>query len=178
MLGGNIMSKRKKKESPSAWSIDMLEEFRDHLVNSLLPYIRFVIKERVNRIYLTNTLHKYHSYFIGELAGFEDVYCGLSSLDNLIEEYRDYMGYIEILNGNSERDEPVPMVRGFIKKDITFFESVSKMAIESRLLNPNNLMNLIIGVNPSGLKNIPAENILNIKLPITTIEIAQLLSFV
>jgi len=172
------MSKKKKKERQSTWSIDMLEEFRDYLVKSILPSILFVIKEKVNRIYLTNTKHTYHSYFLGELAGFEDVYCGIASLDSLIEEYQGYIGYIEILNGNSERGEPVPMVRVVINKDITFFESLSKMAIESRLLNPNNLMELIIGVDPSGLKGIPAENILNIKLPIKYIEIAQLISFV
>ena len=172
------MSKKKKKEHQSTWSIDMLEEFRNHLVNRLIPWICFVLKERVNWIYLTNTSKKYHTYLLCELVGFEDVYSGLSPLESSTEEYRDYLGYIEILNGNSEENEPVPMIRGYIKQDIAFFESLSKMAIESRLLNPNNLLALTIQVDPSGLKSIPAENILNMKLPIINIEISQRLSFV
>jgi len=172
------MSKKKKKERQSTWSIDMLEEFRDYLINRLIPWICFVLKEKVNWIYLTNTSEKRRIYFLGELSGFEGVYFGLSSLESSIEEYQDYMGYIEILNGNSEDGEPVPMIRGFIKQDNAFFESLSKIAIESRLLNPNNLMALIIQVDPSGLKGVPVENIINMKLPIKNVEISQRVSFV
>jgi hypothetical protein len=181
MSGGNTMQK-KKKGRQTIWSIEMLEEFRDHLINSILPYICFVLKERVNRIDLTNTSKKHRIYFLCELLGFEDVYAGLNPLDSVTEEYRDHLGYIEILNGNSEELEPMQIVRGFIKQDIAFFESLSKMAIESRLLNPkNSMMALTIHFDPSAireLRNIPAENLLNMKLPIKTIEISQRLSFI
>lgn len=171
---------KKKRERQTTWSIDMLEEFRDHLVNSVFPYICFVLKERVASISLKNMLEKRHTYFLGELAGFEGVYFGINPLASSTEEYRDYLGYIEILNGNLEKDEPAPGIRGFIREDTTFFESLSKMAIESRLLNPNELMGLTIHFDPSvirDLRNTPAENLLNMKLPIKTIEIEQRLSF-
>jgi hypothetical protein len=88
------------------------------------------------------------------------------------------MVYIEILNGNLEGGEYVPLIRGFIKKDIAFFESVSKMAIESRILNQKRLIALNISVDASNLKDIPAESMLNIKLPIRSVSIFRRDSFV
>ncbi len=171
---------KKKNQRQETWSTDMLKEFINLLLYMPGPEINFVIKERVNWITLTNISAEYHSSFRGGLLGFKDVYCGLSSLDSLPEEYQDYMGYIEILNGMSEDGEPVPLIRGFIKKDITFFESVSKMVIESRILNSNELMVLGIRVNVSEFKKDapPAENILNMKLPIESIQIFKRISFV
>jgi len=154
----------------------MLEEFKDFLVNAMLPKISFILKGRVTHISLKNTSEKHYTHFLGELAGFEDVYFGISPLVDSPEEYRAYMGYIEIMNGNSEDLEPVPSIRGFIKKDIAFFESLSKMAIESK-----NSMVLTIDFDPSAIRNLrntPTENILNMKLPIKTIEISQRVSFV
>jgi len=172
------MLKKKKRGRQETWSIDMLKEFRDHLVYLPVPEFCFLIKERVNWITVTNISEEHNSYFLCRLLGYEDVYCGLSSLDSLPEEYQDYVGYIEILNGRSEDGEPVPLIRGFIKKGITFFESVSKMVIESRILNSNKLVALKIRVDGSGLKeDTRPENILNMKLPIKSIEISRRVSF-
>ncbi len=171
---------KKRKEQQTIWSTNMLEEFKSYLINSVVPYICFVLKERVNRIDLTNTSKRHSIYFLCELVDYEDVFAGLIPLDSLTEEYRDHLGYVEILNGNSEELKPMPIVRGFSKQDIAFFESLSKMAIESRLLNPKSMTALIIHLDPSAireLRSIPAENLLNIKLPIKTIEIEQRLSF-
>ena len=173
MLGGNTMSKKKKKERQSTWSIHMLKEFRDHLLYSVSGDFKFVIKEKSTWVSLTNMSEKHCISFLGELIGFEDVYFGLNALESSTEEYRDYMGYIEILNGNLEGGESVPLIRGFIKKDIAFFESVSKMAIESRILNQKRLIALNISVDASNLKDIPAESMLNIKLPIRSVSIFQ-----
>ena len=92
---------------------------------------------------------------------------------------------VEILNGISSRDqEHVPMIRGFIKKGFSFFESLNKMLIESRRFS--NVMGLDIVVDFSRIENVPAEEIfnmisaegiLNIKLPIKEIEFRQRLSF-
>jgi hypothetical protein len=177
MLGGDTMSKKKKKERRSAWSIDMLEKFRDLLVKRLdYPLICFNIKGRVIVTSLTNMSLKYRIHFLGESKEFEDVSFGLNPLDSSTEEYRDYLGYIDILNGESE-----PLMRGFIKKNMAFFESVSKMAIESKILNSKKLITVSIEIDVSGLsdlKDIPVENILNMKLPIKSISVAQQDSFV
>lgn len=172
------MFKTNKKERQSTWSIHMLKEFREHLLYSISGDFGFVIKEKSTWVSLTNMSEDHRISFLGELIGFEDVYVGLNALESSTEEYRDYMGYIEILNGNLGGDESVPLIRVFIKKDIAFFESVSKMAIESRILNPKRLIALDIQVDASNLKDIPAESMLNIKLPIESESIFQRDSFV
>jgi hypothetical protein len=178
IFGGNTMFKTNKKERQSTWSIHMLKEFREHLLYSISGDFGFVIKEKSTWVSLTNMSEEHRISFLGELIGFEDVYVGLNALESSTEEYRDYMGYIEILNGNLGGDESVPLIRVFIKKDIAFFESVSKMAIESRILNPKRLIALDIQVDASNLKDIPAESMLNIKLPIESESIFQRDSFV
>jgi hypothetical protein len=45
MSGADIMSKKKKKEPQTTWSIDMLEAFRNGLVYRTVPWICFIIKE-------------------------------------------------------------------------------------------------------------------------------------
>jgi len=176
------MSEKKKYQPQETWSIDMLQHFKDSLVNSLLPEIYLVLKRVERHMYLTNTSKNYHSGCLCELVGFEfkNVGFGLNPLDSSAEEYRDYLGYIEILDGYAE-GEPAPIMRGFIKQDVTFFESLCKMAIECRLLNPKSLVALTINLDPSAirdLKNTPTEKILNMKLPIRSIEISHELSFV
>jgi len=170
--------KTNKKERQSTWSIHMLKEFRDGLLYSSIGDLGVVIKEKSTWVSLTNMSEEHGISFLGELIGFKDVYIGLNSLESSTEEYRDYMGYIEILNGFLGCDEPVPLIRGFIKKDFDFFESVSKMAIEFRILNPKGLITLYIQVDASNLKDIPAESMLNIKLPIKSLSISERVYFV
>ncbi|MGD0340040.1 MAG: hypothetical protein ABSB78_14770 [Bacteroidota bacterium] len=173
------MSKKKKKERQSIWSNNMLKEFRNLLLYMPVPEINFVIKERSTWVSLTNMSEKHSISFLGESIGFEDVYIGLNALESSTEEYRDYMGYIEILNGVlPEEQGDVPLIRVIIKKDIAFFESLSKMAIESRILNQKRLIALNIQIDASNLKDIPAESMLNIKLPIRSVSIFQRDSFV
>ena len=172
------MLKTDKKERQSTWSTDMLKEFRDELLYSAFGDVSFVIKEKLASISFTNTSEEHRISFLGGLIGFEDVYIGLNALESSTEEYRDYMGYIEILNGTLGIGEPVPLIRGFIKKDIAFFESVSKMAIESRILNPKMLITLDINVDATNLEDIPVESMLNIKLRIKSVSIYQRDSFV
>lgn len=171
------MLKEKKKEGQTTWSIDMLKDFKEFLVYSRSPELHFIIREGNYWITYTNMSEERYSSFVGELFGFEDVYCDLSSSGNLGEEYREYMGYIEISNGKSNEGVDVPMMKGFIKKDISFFESISKLAIESRMLDSDKLITLGIRVDVSGLKeNTPTENILNMKLPIKSIQISNRIS--
>lgn len=95
------------------------------------------------------------------------------------------MGYIEILNGisiSSSNREHVPMIRGFIKKGFSFFESVNKLLIESKLFNKR--MALSITVDLSGIAKIPTEDLFDmicakrtIKLPIESVDVFQRVSF-
>jgi hypothetical protein len=171
------MLKEKKKGRQTTWSIDMLKDFKEFLVYSRSPELHFIIDEGDYWITYTNMSEERYTSFVGELFGFEDVYCVLSSSETLAEEYRDHMGYIEISNGKSNEGVDAPMIKGFIKKDTSFFESVSRLAIESRMLNSNRLITLGIRVDLSELKkNTPAENILNMKLPIKSIQVCNRIS--
>ncbi|MDP3296693.1 MAG: hypothetical protein Q8N09_03735 [Thermodesulfovibrionia bacterium] len=181
---------KNKKQHQSTWSLSMLEELKNYLSYGLIPgEISFFIKERETSISINvTTLEEIITYrgFI-PYRPLEDVYFALSSweCEDLTEDYRNYMGYIEILNGiSSPNQEHVPMIRGFIKKDFSFFESVNKMLIESRQFK--NRMGLDIIVDFSRIDNVPtqeifnmisAERILNIKLPIKEIEFRQRIPF-
>lgn len=172
---------KNKKQHQSTWSLSMLEELKNYLSYGLIPgEISFFIKERESSISLNVTTAEEHISYRGFIPykPLEDIFFALSSWEreDLTEEYQNYMGYIEILNGISSRDqEHVPMIRGFIKKGFSFFESLNKMLIESRRFS--NVMGLDIVVDFSRIKNVPAEGILNIKLPIKEIEFRQRLSF-
>lgn len=181
---------KNKKQHQSTWSLSMFKELKNYLSNSLIPgEMSFFIKERETSISINvTTLEEIISYrgFI-PYKPLEDVYFALSSWEreDLTEEYQNYMGYIEILNGISSQDqEHVPMIRGFIKKGFSFFESLNKMLIESRRFS--NVMGLDIVVDFSRIDNVPTEDIfnmissegiLNIKLPIKEIEFRQRISF-
>ncbi|MDO8283284.1 MAG: hypothetical protein Q7U10_11805 [Thermodesulfovibrionia bacterium] len=183
---------KNKKQHQSTWSLSMIEELKKYLSYGLQPgEILFLIKERETSISFNVTTIEEHTIYRGGIPykDLEDIYVGLSTWENedLKEEYQNYLGYIEILNGVSflkQEEKNVPMIRGFIKKDFSFFESINKMLIESRLFNKQLALSVIIDF--SGIDNIPsdeiynticAERILNIKLPIKEIEITQRVSF-
>jgi hypothetical protein len=104
---------------------------------------------------------------------------GLSTADGTLEEYQNSIGYIEILNGNIEPEfTSVPMIRGFIIKDIGFFETVNKILIESKTLHANKSLTLQVLVDSSPLKDVPSEKLLNMKLSIKRVSLFQRVSFV
>ncbi len=57
------------------------------------------------------------------------------------------------------------------------YKSVSKMAIESKMLNPRGLIVLDVTVDALSLEKIPAESMLNLKLPIKSVSISEQVSF-
>lgn len=184
-----MFNKDKNKEQyQSTWSLSMLEELTNHFRYSLRPEeILFLIKGRETSISFDVTSIEEVISYRGGIAykDLEDVYFALSSWEreDLTEEYQNYMGYIEILNGiSSQKQEHVPMIRGFIKKGFSFFESVNKLLIESKLFN--NRMALSISVDFSCISNIPTVDIFNmicaertIKLPIKRVDVFQGVSF-
>jgi hypothetical protein len=178
---------KSKKQYQSTWSLSMLEALKN-FSDLPIPEIFFNVKERETSISFDVTTVEESICYLGGVAnqGLEDVYFGLSSWwerEDLTEEYQNYMGYIEILNGTSSlMGEHVPMIRGFIKNEFSFFESVNKLLIESKLFNKR--ITLIITVDMYGIFNIPTEDIFNmicdkktIKLPIKRVDVSQRISF-
>ncbi|MFZ3136191.1 MAG: hypothetical protein WA126_02230 [Thermodesulfovibrionales bacterium] len=179
---------KNKKQRQSTWSLSMIEELKKYLLYDVIPgQISFFIKERETLISLNVTTAEENISYLGFIPykPLEDIYFALSTWEreDLTEEYQNYMGYIEILNGRVLRSgEHVPMIRGFIKKGFSFFESLNKMLIESRRFS--NVMGLDIVVDFSRIDNIPAEEIFNmicdkktIKLPIKRVDVFQRMSF-
>lgn len=179
---------KSKKQRQSTWSLSMIEELKNYLFYDVIPgQISFFIKERETLISLNVTTAEENISYRGFIPykPLEDIYFAISTWENedLTEEYQNYMGYIEILNGRDLRiEEDVPMIRGFIKKGFSFFEYLNKMLIESRRFS--NVMGLYIVVDFSRIRNIPAEKIFNmicdketIKLPIKSVDVIQRMSF-
>ncbi len=182
------MFNKNKEQYQSTWSLSMLEELINYFRHPLQPgEISFLIKERETSISFDVTTIKELISYSGGIAykDLENVYFALSSWEHqdLTEGYLNFMGYIEILNGiSSQKRENVPMIRGFIKKGFSFFESVNKLLIESKLFNKR--MALSITVDLSGIAKIPTEDLFDmisaertIKLPIERVDVFQRVSF-
>ena len=177
-----------KKQHQNSWSLKMLELFRNSLEYSIPPRnIMFIIKDKVTNISLDiNTMEENITYggsICADYKELEDVYFALNSvysLKDLKEEYQNYIGYIEILNSSLDF-RVVPMIRGFIKYDLSFFKSINEMLIESRMINKLLALNVVIDlsrpIDPTEkiFEMICAEKIFS--LPIERVDIYQKISF-
>jgi hypothetical protein len=172
----------KKKPYQSTWSPNMVKQFRERFVEPILPgKIFFVLNEKVTTIsFDVNMLSKDSSYLgtitmVDEVL--DDVCFGLSFVDDLSDEHKNYIGYIEILNG-SLGSQSVPMIRGFMRKDSIFLESINSLLIESKIFNLKELFTIQTNVNISSLKDISDDQILNKTLPIKSVEIYHRVSII
>jgi hypothetical protein len=180
-IQGGIMRKFFKKET---WSVDMLKELYDHLCNQILPKIPFgVIEKRISTSFNSDTQREDHISYIGfiPILGLDDIYFGISSVD-LIEVHENYIGFIEILNGIFDISDinrsQVPMIRGFIKNNIGFFEYINNIIVESMICNSRLFLTLSISLGDIlSLRNKPADELLNKRLPIESIHVEKTISF-
>ena len=171
------MSPKDKKQLPNEWSPEMLKKFHKH-INSPLP-MSFTILEKNKS---TSFLGKHNQTSLGSsrishvsyrgiipVSEFENISIILNPVASLdIEKYKNYIGYIEIVNSPTE-DSPVPEIRGFIKEDLGIFESFNEMLIESKIFNSKMSPVFIYLEQSYCLKDNSPEELLKKKIPIREI---------
>jgi hypothetical protein len=199
------MIKKNKSQNRSVWSGEMIKEFLDIIVPGSLTPILFHVQEKKTQITFESNKSKYiiESSYIGVLVrnGLDDVYFSLNSYNEGLEDayfssamyvegeqdYQNYMGYFELLNGIIyDEGRKVPMIRGFIKHDVGFFETVDSLIRDSIIFNqktpilleiyPAKSHGSIISYFKTG--EINTDDIFYKKIFIESIEVSQKLSVV
>jgi hypothetical protein len=171
------MSPKDKKQLPIEWSPEMLKKFHKH-INSPLP-MSFTILEKNKS---TSFLGKHNQTSLGSgrishvsyrgiipVSEFENISVFFNPIESLVEEYKNYIGYIEIVNSFTEDKIPVLEIRGFIKEDSGIFESFNEMLIESKMFNSKMFPVFIYLEQSYCLKDNSPEELLKKKIPIREI---------
>ena len=177
------MSPNDHKRLPTTWPPEMLKEFHK-LLNSILPMNFIMLEKHKSTTFLEK--HKSTSFRSSRIShvsyrgvipvsGLENISVVLNPVESLIEKYKNYIGYIEIVNSLTD-DIPVPGIRGFIKEDLGIFESFNEMLIESKIFNSKMFPVYIYLEQSYCLKDKSPEELLNKKIPIREISTFQKVS--
>jgi hypothetical protein len=178
------MSPNDKKPFSGEWSPEMLKMFHK-FINSLLP-ISFTILEKYKS---TSFLDKHNPISFGSsrishvsyrgvipVSGFENISVIFNPVGNLVEEYKNFIGYIEIANSFTEDKIPIQEIRGFIKEDSGICETFNEMLIESKIFNSKISPVYIYLEQSYCLKDNSPEDLLKKKIPIRQISTFQKIS--
>lgn len=178
------MSENDKKQLPGEWSPEMLKNYQRH-IKSLLP-MSFTILEKHKS---TSFLDKHNPTSFGSsrishvsyrgiipVSGFENISVLFNPVESLVGEYKNYIGYIEIVNSFTEDKIPVMEVRVFIKEDSGIFESFNEMLMESKIFHSKMFPIYIYLEQSYCLKDSSPEELLKKKIPIREISIFQKIS--
>ena len=170
------MSKNDNKQLPGDSSPEILKNFQKH-IKSLLP-MSFTVLEKHKS---TSFLDKHNPTSFGSsrishvsyrgiipVSGFENISVLFNPLDRSAEEYKNYIGYIEIVNSPT-KDSPVPEIRGFIKEALGICESFNEILIESKIFNSKISPVYIYLEQSYCLKDNSPEELLKKKIPIREI---------
>lgn len=168
---------KKKASVPTTWSEVMLKEFLDHIYaeGMVFDIIPLLITEKSTSIYFYSDEPTSKSMWLGgflSIKGLEDVRFGLNPWEEETENSQKLLGYIELINGSTERGL-VPLIRGFIKPSIELFETVDVLIRDARIFKSNDPIILNIHVDNKDLASINTADLLNKKIGITGIEIEQ-----
>lgn len=178
------MSANDPQKLPTAWSPEMLSQFHK-FINSLLP-VSFTIEEKqksttflgrrnLTTTRLPRTSHVSYRGFIHD-TGFENISVILTPSRSLAEEYKNYIGYIEIANSSPEETIPAAEIRMSIREDSGIGEILNDMLMESRIFN-SKMSPVYIYLEPSYcLKDKPPEMLLKNKIPIREMSTFQKIS--
>jgi hypothetical protein len=172
-----ISEKAEEQRQEGRWTLRKLTELHDLLLYQF--NIPFAITTKETSASFGSDASEWFSYggFIPH-EGLDDVYFAITSSDSVEDEYRGYLGYIEVLNGSIDkhwqvddfREKNVPMIRGFIRKGSFFFETVNKMLTESKIFNSKISATLDID-DLQHFQSLQAEELLGQKLLIKSISI-------
>jgi len=179
------MPANEPQKLPKTWTTEMLNAFHK-LINSPLP-VSFTVSEK-NK--LTTFFGKQNPSSHARVAcnvsykgnisvpEFENVGVVFNPAKNLTDEYKNFIGYIEIVNGLKEDTIPVPEIRVFIQEDSGVCDVFSEMLIESKTLHAK-LSPIYIYLEQSYcLKDKPPEELLKKRIPIKEISTFQKISCV
>ncbi len=171
------MSQKDKRQLPRQWSPEMLKEFHE-FIKSLLPMSVSILEKHKS----TSFFNKNNPTSFGEsrisrvsyrgvisVLEFENISVVLNPVESLIEEYKKYIGYIEIVNSDRKDRIPVPEIRGFFKGDSGICESFNEMLIESKIFNSTMSPVYIYLEQSYCLKDNSPEKLLKKKIPIREI---------
>lgn len=178
------MSPMDSPKHTTTWSPEMLHEFHK-FINSLLP-ISFTILEREKstkffgkQISTSFWARKTSSVsYRGIIPGsdFENIRVVLNAVKGMADEYKNYVGYIEIGNSSKEDTISAPEVRAFIREDSGICEIFNEMLIESKMFNSKMSPVYIYLEQAYCLKDKPPEDLLKKKIPIREISTFQKIS--
>ncbi|KQC07896.1 MAG: hypothetical protein APR62_05715 [Smithella sp. SDB] len=178
------MSPNDHSKLPTIWSPEMLNEFHK-FINSLLP-ISFNILEKhksttflgKNNSALFRSRRTSNISYIGVIpvSGFENISVIINAVKSMPEEYKNYVGYIEIVNSSKGGKVSVPEIRGFIREDSGICEIFNEMLTESKIFNSKMSPVYIYLEQAYCLKDKPPEELLKKKIPIREISTFQKIS--
>jgi hypothetical protein len=177
------MSPNDKKQLLSEWSPEMLKKYHQ-LINSHLP-MSFNILEKQKS---TSFLDKNNSASFGSgrishisyrgvipVSEFENINVFFHPVQSLVAEYKNYIGYVEIVS-TPTADTPVPGIRGFFKEDSGICESFNEMLMESKIFNSEMSPVYIYLEQSYCSKDNSPEELLKKKIPIREISTFQKIS--
>ncbi|MGD0278070.1 MAG: hypothetical protein ABSC11_02060 [Smithella sp.] len=162
----------------------MLNEFHK-FINSLLPISFTILEEHKSTTFFGK--HNSASFWSRKTShvsyrggipvpGFENISVVFNPVKNLPEEYKKFIGYIEIVNSSEEDTIPCPEIRGFIQEDLGIDKIFNEMLIESKMFNSKMSPVYIYLEQSYCLKDKPPEELLKKKIPIREISTFQKIS--
>ena len=178
------MSQKDKRQLPSQWSPEMLKDFHEFM-KSLLPMSVSVLEKHKS----TSFLDKHNPTSFGSsrishvsyrgiipVSGFENISVLFNPVENLVEAYKNYIGYIEIVNSFTEDKIPALEIKVFIKEDSGIFETFNEMLMESKIFHSKMFPIYIYLEQSYCLKDSSPQELLKKKIPIREISIFQKIS--
>ena len=178
------MSPNDPQKLPTTWSPEMLKEFHK-FINSLLPISFSILEKHKSTTFFgkhnstsfrSRTTNHVSYRGVISISGFENISFILNSVQSLGEEYKNYIGYIEIVNSSKEDTISGPEIRGFIKEDSGISEIINEMLVESKIFNSKMSPVYIYLEQAFCLKDKPPEELLKKKIPIREISTFQKIS--
>lgn len=168
---------------PTTWSPEMLKEFHK-FINSLLP-VSFTILERekstkffgrqISTSFWSRKTSNVSYRGVIPGSGFENIRVVFNAVKSLADEYKNYVGYIEIENSSKE-DTPAPEIKIFIREDSGICEIFNEMLMESKIFNSKMFPIYIYLEQAYCLKDKPPAELLKKKIPIREISTFQRIS--
>jgi hypothetical protein len=174
------MFKKNKPEIQTTWSEKMLEGFIKQFFNpdrSFSPVIPFIIMEKITAIdFNINQLKDESIIYRGiiPVKGLEYIYFFLSTDWPTSKKHKGCIGYLELVNGKTDLEWPVPMIRGFIRRGLGFFTTVNLLLRDSEIFAWKHPIGLHIQIfDDSGTLNFDSNNIIETELGIESVQFYQ-----
>jgi hypothetical protein len=178
------MSANDSRKLPAAWSPEMLNQF--HIfINSLLPVSFTILEKQKSTTFLgkrslttSRSPRTSHVSYRGVIhdSGFENICVILNPVRSLAEEYKNFIGYIEIANSSQEDTKPVAEIRIFVREDSGICEILNEMLIESKIFSSKMSPVYIYLEQSYCLKDKHPETLLKNKIPVREMSTFQKIS--